>query len=107
MTQNISFIVHLPGKPEAREELYSSLIKVLDEMSNEPDFVNTYLHRSADDPDTLVLYETWACSAQYFMEHHLKKPYRVDYEGKLKGLLKSERKFEWLDLVRGYERKGK
>ncbi|SIT36933.1 Oxidoreductase [Paraburkholderia piptadeniae] len=107
MTQNISFIVHLPGKPEAREELYSSLIKVLDEMSNEPDFVNTYLHRSADDPDTLVLYETWACSAQYFVDHHLKKSYRVDYEGKLKDLLKSDRKFEWLDLVKGYERKGK
>ncbi|MEX3933701.1 putative quinol monooxygenase [Paraburkholderia phymatum] len=94
----------MPGKPEAREELYSSLVKVLDEMSNEPDFVNTYLHRSADDPDTLVLYETWACSAQYFVDHHLKKPYRVDYEGKLKGLLKSDRTFEWLDLVKGYER---
>ncbi|MEM5438660.1 putative quinol monooxygenase [Paraburkholderia diazotrophica] len=94
MTQNISFIVHLPGKPEAREELYSSFIKVLDEMSNEPDFVNTYLHRSADNADTLVLYETWACSAQYFVDHHLKKPYQLDYESKLKGLLKSKRTFE-------------
>jgi quinol monooxygenase YgiN len=107
MTQNISFIVHLPGKPEAREELYSSLVKVLDEMSNEPDFVNTYLHRSTGDPDTLVLYETWACSAEYFVEHHLKKSYRVDYEGKLKTLLKAERRFEWLEPVRGYEQKNK
>ena len=56
MSQTISFIVHLPVKAEAREALYSSLVKVLDEMSNEPDFVNTYLHRSMGDPDTLVLY---------------------------------------------------
>jgi quinol monooxygenase YgiN len=104
MSETIAFIVHLPGKPEARDELYSSLIKVLDEMSNEPDFVNTYLHRSTEDPDTLVLYETWACSAQYFQDYHLKKSYRVEYEGKLKNLLKSERRFEWLDLVKGYER---
>jgi hypothetical protein len=41
------------------------------------------------------------------MEHHLTKPYRVDYECKRKSLLKSEMKFEWLYLVRGYERKGK
>ncbi|CAG9219593.1 Antibiotic biosynthesis monooxygenase [Paraburkholderia sabiae] len=105
MSQAISFIVHLPGKPEARDELYSSLVKVLDEMSHEPDFVNTYLHRSTEDPDTLVLYETWACSAQYFQDYHLKKAYRVEYEGKLKSLLKSERRFEWLEPVKGYERK--
>jgi quinol monooxygenase YgiN len=104
MSQQISFIVHLPGKPEAREELYASLLKVLDEMSGEPDFVNTYLHRSAEDPDTLVLYETWACSAQYFQEHHLKKSYRVDYETKLRRMLKSERQFEWLDSLRSYDR---
>lgn len=105
MSENISFIVHLPGKPEKRDQLYTSLIKVLDEMSHEPDFVNTYLHRSVDDPDTLVLYETWACSARYFQEHHLKKDYRVGYEAELKTLLKSERRFEWLEPVRGYERR--
>ncbi|MGU7785065.1 putative quinol monooxygenase [Burkholderia sp. PU8-34] len=107
MSDTISFIVHLPGKPEAREELYSSLVKVLDEMSKEPDFVNTYLHRSADDPDTLVLYETWECSAQYFMDYHLTRSYRVDYEGKLNSLLKADRKFEWLEPIRGFERRAK
>src|SRR5215467_5369188 len=104
VSENTSFIVHLPGKPEAREELYSSLLEVLDAMSNEPDFVNTYLHRSAEDPDTLVLYETWACSPQYFQEHHLKKSYRVDYEKKLASLLKTDRRFEWLEPIRSYEK---
>ena len=104
MSDNISFIVHLPGKPEAREELFTSLSGVLEQMSHEPDFVNTYLHRSMEDPDTLVLYETWACSPQYFKDVHLKRSYRVEYEGKLQHLLKSERKFEWLEPVRAFER---
>jgi len=102
MNQQISFVVHLPGKPEAREELYSNLIKVLDAMSEEPDFINTTLHRSADDPDTLVIYETWKGTAAHFLEHHMKKPYRVEYERTLKTLLKSDRTFEWLEPIRTY-----
>ncbi|HTJ91755.1 MAG TPA: antibiotic biosynthesis monooxygenase [Pararobbsia sp.] len=105
MTQPISFVVYLPGQPEKRDELFASLETVLDAMSHEPDFVNTYLHRAADDPDTLVLYETWACSAEYFVSHHLSKPYRADYERKLGDLLKSERRIEWLEPVKAYEPK--
>jgi quinol monooxygenase YgiN len=105
MSENISFVVHLPGKPEAHDELYSSLVKVLDAMSYEPDFVNTYLHRSTEDLDTLVLYETWACTAEYFVDFHLKKDYRVDYESKLASMLRSERRIEWLQPIKGYERK--
>lgn len=107
MSEQISFIVHLPGKPEARDELLASLSEVLEQMSHEPDFVNTYLHRSMEDPDTLVLYETWACTPQYFKDVHLKMSYRVAYEGKLQRLLKSDRRFEWLEPVRAFERAAK
>lgn len=104
MSEQISFVVHLPGKPEARDELFAGLQHVLDAMSHEPDFVNTYLHRSADDPDTLVLYETWACSTEYFINHHLKKDYRADYERKLGALLKADRRIDWLEPIKAYER---
>jgi quinol monooxygenase YgiN len=104
MPNPIAFIVHLPGKPEHRAELESSLLEVLEAMSNEPDFINTYLHRSVEDPDTLVLYETWDCSREYFVEHHLRKPYRVAYEAALPRLLKAERKIEFLDPVRAFEK---
>ncbi|HEY9101985.1 antibiotic biosynthesis monooxygenase family protein [Chitinimonas sp.] len=96
MNDLTSFIVHLPGKPEHREELESRLLEVLDAMAKEPDFINTYLHRSADDPDTLVLYETWACSKEYFMSHHLAKPYRKAYEAVLPRLLKERRTLSFL-----------
>jgi quinol monooxygenase YgiN len=102
MTDKTAFIVHLPGKPEYREELETRLLEVLDKMSGEPDFINTFLHRSADDPDTLVLYETWACSREYFLAHHLKLSYRVQYETALPRMLKKPRTLEFLETIRTY-----
>ena len=102
MTDITSFIVHLPGKSETREELESRLLAVLEAMSKEPDFISTYLHRQADDPDTLVLYEIWACSNEHFMSYHLGRPYRQQYETVLSGLLKAPRRLEFLTPVREY-----
>lgn len=106
MSKTTAFIVHLPGKPEHREQLEASLLEVLEAMSKEPDFINTYLHRSADDPDTLVLYETWACSREYFVTHHLSRPYRRAYEAALPVLLKRERTLEFLEPMRTFEKSG-
>ncbi|KAK48991.1 oxidoreductase [Caballeronia jiangsuensis] len=104
MSDITSFVVHLPGKPEHRDELETRLLDVLERMSEEPDFINTYLHRAADDPDTLVLYETWACSAEHFRAHHLGRPYRQAYEAVLPQLLARDRTIEFLTPVRTYER---
>ncbi|SEL01506.1 Quinol monooxygenase YgiN [Roseateles sp. YR242] len=102
MTETVSFVVHLPAKTEQREAFMASLLPVLNEMSKEPDFVNTYLHRSLQDPDTLVLYETWACSKDEFLAKHLTKPYRVAYEAQLGEMLKAPRSIEFLEPVRAF-----
>jgi quinol monooxygenase YgiN len=67
-----------------------------------PSWVAVTRDRIRDDPDTLVIYETWKGTAAHFLEHHMKKPYRVEYERKLKTLLKSDRTFEWLEPIRTY-----
>lgn len=102
MSDQISFIVRLPGKPEAREELEARLFEVLDAMAREPDFVNTFCSRDLNDPDTIVLFETWACSRDYFLEHHLNKPYRTAYEAVLPGLLAGERTIDFVTPIRSY-----
>lgn len=103
MSDNIAFIVRLPGKPEHRAELETRLLGVLEAMSKEPYFLNTYLSRSADDPDTLVLFETWACSREHFLQHHLKLPYRQAYEAELPRLL-APRTLEFLQPQRAFEK---
>ncbi|SAL62635.1 Antibiotic biosynthesis monooxygenase [Caballeronia peredens] len=104
MSDIVSFVVRLPGKPEHREELETRLLDVLERMSDEPDFINTYVHRAAGDPDTLVLYETWACSAEYFRAHHLSRPYRQAYEAELPRMLARERTIDFLEPLRSYEK---
>ncbi len=102
VTDQIAFIVRLPGRPEHREELETRLFEVLDAMAHEPDFVNTYCSRAQDDPDTIILFETWACSAEHFVNVHLKKPYREAYEVELPRLLARERSIEFVTPIRSY-----
>lgn len=100
MNHAISFIVRLPTRPEKRDEMRSKLFAVLDRMAQEPDFINTWVHEDIDQPDTLVLYETWACSQEYFVSHHLKQAYRQEYEAALPQLLSKERSIEFLKPIR-------
>ncbi|SDD13982.1 Quinol monooxygenase YgiN [Cupriavidus sp. YR651] len=94
--EQIAFVVRLPARAEFREEFEARLLGVVEAMAKEPDFVNTTIHKSAEDPDTYVLYETWACSQEYFMTHHLSKNYRHEYEAALPRLLKAPRQIDFL-----------
>lgn len=95
----LTFIVHLPAKPEHYAELEASVRQVLADMSHEPDFLECTLHRSQDDPNTLVVYESWSCDRAYFLQHHLSRPYRAEYERALPERLAAERRIEFLDDV--------
>jgi quinol monooxygenase YgiN len=81
----LTFIVHLPAKPERYADLEAGVRQVLTDMSREPDFLNCTLHRSQNDPNTLVVYETWSCDREYFLQHHLPRHYRAEFERELPG----------------------
>lgn len=102
MSEQIAFIVYLPAKPERFAETKARLLDVVHQMSAEPDFVNTWVHQRQDEPNTLVLYETWNCSKEDFIARHLSKPYRQEYERLLPELLASERRIEFLQVIESY-----
>ncbi|MBK5396505.1 antibiotic biosynthesis monooxygenase [Pseudomonas sp. TH39(2020)] len=102
MSDQVAFIVYLPAKPERFAEMKERLLDVVHQMSAEPDFVNTWVHQLQDDPNTLVLYETWNCSKDDFITRHLSKPYRQAYEQLLPQLLVSKRRIEFLDVIKSY-----
>ncbi len=102
MSDTISFIVHLPAKPEVRERMRKMTFDVLDAMSKEPDFINTWVHEDLNDPDMLVIYENWACSRDHFLQHHLNQPYRKAFEAALPEMLSHERRIEFLKGIRSY-----
>lgn len=97
--KKLTFIVHLPAKAERYAELEAGVRQVLQDMSREPDFVECTLHRSQQDANTLVVYETWSCTREYFLQHHLPRAYRAAFERDLPERLAAERRIEFLDEV--------
>jgi quinol monooxygenase YgiN len=99
---NVSFVVYIPLKPEARERGRELLLRVIDAMSAEPDFVRTWVHEDMSEPDVIVNYETWACTREHFLQHHLQKDYRQAYERALPELLAGERRIVFLREIAAY-----
>jgi quinol monooxygenase YgiN len=94
--EQVAFVVYLPMKPDQKARGRAMLMEVVTAMSREPDFINTWVHEKQDEPDVVVLYETWACSKDEFISHHLSKPYRTDYEASLAEILSGARQIEFL-----------
>ncbi|SEB25993.1 putative quinol monooxygenase [Variovorax sp. YR216] len=105
-TARVSFIVYLPVKPEARERMREMMFEVLEAMSAEPDFINTWAHEDLDDPNLIVNYETWACTREEFLSRHLAKPYRQPLEAALPELLSGPRRIVFLKPLRGFAPQG-
>jgi quinol monooxygenase YgiN len=97
--KKLTFIVHLPAKPERYAELEAGVRQVLQDMSHEPDFIDCTLHRSQNDSNMLVVYESWSCSREYFLKHHLPRHYRAEFERELPDRLAGERRIEFLGEV--------
>jgi len=94
--QTTVLLVFLPVKPEAREHFRKMLFAVGERIAKEPDFVSASVHEDMDDPDMIVLYETWIGSREHLLMAHLSKPYRKEYEAALPQMLKSERRIVFL-----------
>ena len=77
-----------------REDEYLALVNAVnEEMRHEPTFVNTVLHRSAEDPGLFMLHETWRDREDFFSVQ-MKRPYRARYEARLPDLLRAPREMK-------------
>jgi len=106
LQEQVSFIVHLPFKPERTAQGRQMVMEIVRAMSHEPEFINTWVNEMQDEPDTLVLYETWACSRDDFIARQLPKPYRLAYEAQLPALLSGERQIVFLTPLAGFPKAG-
>src|ERR1700740_3076204 len=79
-------LVSLPVKPEARETFRKMLSEIGEHIGEETSFISALIHEDMDDPDTIVLYETWAGSRDELLEQ-LTRPYRRAYEAALPTML--------------------
>ena len=94
-----TILVSIPLKPGRADEFLALLNDVFDAMKAEETFVNATALRSADDPDTIMLYETWL-DRENFMSEQMKRPYRERYEARLPELLRAPREVSFYEPIR-------
>ena len=94
-----TILVSIPLKPGRADEFLALLNDVFDAMKAEDTFVNATALRSADDPDTIMLYETWL-DRENFMSEQMKRPYRERYETRLPELLRAPRQVSFFEPIR-------
>jgi quinol monooxygenase YgiN len=94
-----TLLVSIPLKPGRADEFLALLNAVFDAMKVEDTFVNATALRSAHDPDTIMLVETWL-DRENFMSEQLKRPYRERYETRLPELLRTPRELSFYEPIR-------
>jgi quinol monooxygenase YgiN len=89
----------MPLKPGGATEFLALLNDVFDAMKVEDTFVNATALRSTDDPNTILLVETWL-DRENFMSVQMKRPYRERYEARLPDLLRTPREVTFYEPIR-------
>jgi quinol monooxygenase YgiN len=91
----LGFIVHFDFKPGWEEErTRQGYIDFIETMRQEPTFVNFFRLEDRANPNRVVLYETWNCSKEYFLEVEMRRPYREVYERILPSLVTRPREMQ-------------
>jgi quinol monooxygenase YgiN len=95
----LAVVVSLHVKPDCGEEFLRLMTPVLDAMRHEASFINSVLHRDAEDPTRFMLYETWA-DRDDLVQVQMKRDYRRDYEARLPDLLREPRQAQMWERLR-------
>ena len=91
----LGFIVHFDFKPGWEEErARQGYVDFIETMRQEPTFVNFFRLEHRANSNRVVLYETWNCSKEYFLEIEMKRPYREVYERILPRLVTTPRQMQ-------------
>ena len=91
----LGFIVHFNFKPGWEEErTRQGYVDFIETMRQEPTFVSFFRLEDQANPNRVVLYETWNCSKEYFLEVEMKRPYREVYERILPSLVTRPREMQ-------------
>ena len=94
-----TILVRIALKPGRAGEFLALLTDVFDAMKVEDTFVSATALRSADDPDSIMLVETWL-DREDFMSEQLRRPYRERYEARLPEIVRAPRELSFYEPIR-------
>ena len=95
MASQIVLLVKIALKPGMKPEFLQKLRTVIGAMAREKSFVGSTVHESVENPDEIVVYETWKGTRESWLAEEYPRPYRKPYEDALSNLVEA-RSVEWL-----------
>ncbi|WP_366248783.1 antibiotic biosynthesis monooxygenase [Terribacillus aidingensis] len=93
--QQVQLNIRFKTKPGKKEEFRKELSSLIEEMSSEKAFISAIVSDDLDQPDDLIIYETWQGTRDSWLAEEFVKPYRKNYEGRLGDLI-VDRSVSWL-----------
>ena len=93
--QQVQLNIRFKAKPGKKEEFRKELSSLIEEMSSEKAFISAIVSDDLDQPDDLIIYETWQGTRDSWLAEEFIKPYRKNYEARLGDLI-VERSVSWL-----------
>jgi len=66
--------------PGNKEEFKNMLVDLFHAISEEPTFISAVLHEGIQQPNDILVYETWDETVENFLTVQMTKPYRIPYE---------------------------
>lgn len=100
-----TIIVRFPVKPEKNEEFQVELHKLLEGLQKEDTFLEARVHYTLDEPNIIILYETYRESRESFLKRVPKQPWFKAFLNKLPNLLQQERDVFWSQRTGLYDKK--
>jgi quinol monooxygenase YgiN len=95
MADQIVLLVKIVLKPGKRPEFLEALQTVVTVMAKEPSFVGATVLDNVENPDEIVVYETWKGTRDSWIAEEYPRPYRKPYEDALTNLIEN-RTVSWL-----------
>ncbi|MBV9489565.1 MAG: antibiotic biosynthesis monooxygenase [Verrucomicrobia bacterium] len=83
----LTVIAKLKAKAGAEQQLYEACRNLIAPTLNEEGCINYDMHRSIEDPGTIMFYENWANRPLW--EKHMEAPHLKAFSGKTEGLTES------------------
>ena len=102
MNDGFAAIVTVKLKPELVEQYLTLAAEVGDAMSKEKEFKHAWVHTLVGDENTIIVYEAWSCTYDYFMKELWDKPYRNRFEAEIGNMAFEQRKIEILNYALSY-----
>ncbi|RZJ23632.1 MAG: hypothetical protein EON51_01755 [Acinetobacter sp.] len=84
--KKLALSIRFTTTDENRGEFKSILIELFNLIASEEKFVDASIAEAMEDPNSIIVYETWDTTVADFMEQQMSREYRIPFEKALVSL---------------------